>query len=113
VVNPSDRLARFLGGLMIAGSIAGVLLSLAAMVLLVVLGEVCMPWPMDIAGWWSGGHPVPKFLVGLGILILGATPVIMLAAFLARALKERRWITVLAASGLFVVLAFGLLQVLG
>jgi hypothetical protein len=99
VVNPTDRLARFLGALMIAGSLAGVLLSLAAVVALECLG--------------AGDYPELRFLVGFGILLLGATPVIMLAVFLVRAVQERRWDTVLAASGLLAVLALGLFKVLG
>ena len=99
MVSSSDRLARLLGTLMIAGSLAGVLLSLAAVVALDFLG----------AGDYSG----LEFLVGFGILLLGATPVIMLAAFLVQAVQERSWKTVLAAAGLFSVLALGLLQVLG
>ena len=98
-MNPTDRLARFLGTLMIAGSLAGVLLSLAAVVVLKCLG--------------AGDYPALGFLVGFGILLLGATPVIMLAAFSIRAVQERRWATVLAASGLFAVLALGLFKVLG
>ena len=108
----SDRLARFLGTLMIAGSLAGVLLSLVAVVALALLGEA-MPGPLSPDGWWAGDYPGLKFSVGLGILLLGATPVIMLAAFFTRAIKEHRWGTVLAASGLFLVLAFGLFEVLG
>jgi hypothetical protein len=99
MVNSTDRLARFLGTLMIAGSLTGVLLSLAAVVALACLG--------------AGDYPVLEFLVGFGILLLGATPVIMLAALLVRAVQERRWDTVLAGSGLFLVLALGLLKVLG
>ena len=98
-MNSTDRLARFLGTLMITGSLAGVLLSLAAVVVLKCLGV--------------GDYPALKFLVGFGILLLGATPVIMLAAFSVRAVQERRWATVLAASGLFAVLALGLFKVLG
>ena len=99
MVNSTERLARFLGALMIAGSLAGVLLSLIAVVALEFLG--------------AGGHPGLEFLVGFGILLLGATPVIMLAVLLIRAVQERRWDTVLAASGLFAVLALGLFKVLG
>jgi hypothetical protein len=76
-----------------------VLLSLTAVVALKCLG--------------AGDYPVWNFLVGFGILLLGATPVIMLAVFLIRAVQERRWDTVLAASGLFAVLALGLFKVLG
>ena len=99
MVSSSERLARFLGTLMIAGSLAGVLLSLAAVVAL------------DFTG--AGDYPGLDFLVGFGILLLVATPVIMLAAFLVRAVQERNWRTVLAAAGLFSVLALGLFQVLG
>jgi len=99
MVNPTDRLARFLGTLMIAGSLAGVLLSLAAVVIMVCLG--------------AGDYPGLEFMVGFGILLLGVTPVIMLVAFFVRAVQERRWDTVLAASGLFAVLALGLFKVLG
>lgn len=99
MVNSTDRLARFLGTLMIVGSLAGILLSLAAVVALDFLGV--------------GDYPGLEFLVGFGILLLGATPVVMLAAFFVRAVQERRWDTVLAASGLFAVLALGLLKVLG
>ena len=98
-MNSTDRLARFLGTLMIAGSLAGVLLSLAAVVVLACLR--------------AGDYPALEFLVGLGILLLGVTPVIMLAAFSVRAVQERRWATVMAASGLFAILALGLLNVLG
>lgn len=108
-----DRLARFLGALMIAGSLIGVLLSLAATVLLVLLGEASSPWPLSAAGWWSGGYAGLKFLAGLGILLLGATPVVMLAALLVRVLRERRWGTVLAVSGLFLVLLLGVFEILG
>lgn len=99
MVSSTDRLARFLGTLMIAGSLTGVVMSLAAVVVLACLE--------------AGDYPVLEFLVGFGILLLGATPVIMLAAFLVRAVQQRRWDTVLAASGLFVVLALGLLKILG
>jgi hypothetical protein len=99
MVNSTDRLARFLGTLMIVGSLAGILLSLAAVVALDFLG--------------AGDYPGLEFLVGFGILLLGATPVVMLAAFFVRAVQERRWATVLAASGLFAVLALGLFKVLG
>ena len=112
MVISSDRLARFLGTLMIAGSLAGVLLSLLAIVALALLGEA-MPGSLSTDGWWAGDYPGLRFSVGLGILLLGATPVIMLAVFFTRAIKERRWGTVLAASGLFLVLAFGLFEVLG
>lgn len=112
MVTAADRSARSLGTLMVAGSITGVLLSLVALVLLALLGEA-MPGPLSAAGWWAGDYPGLKFLVGLGILLLGATPVIVLAAFSARALKERRWGTVLTASGLLLILALGLFQVLG
>lgn len=112
MVTSSDRLARFLGTVMIAGSLAGVLLSLVTVVALVILGEA-MPGPLSTDGWWAGDYPGLKFLVGLGILLLGATPVIMLAAFFTGAIKEHRWGTVLAASGLFLILAFGLFEVLG
>lgn len=113
MVTSADRLARFLGTLMLVGSLAGVLLSLLAVVVLASLGEVAMPWRFSKDGWWAGDYPGLKFQVGLGILLLGATPVIMLAVFLTRAIKERRWDTVLAASGLFLILAFGLFKVLG
>jgi hypothetical protein len=99
MVNSTDRLARFLGTLMIAGSLAGVLLSLAAVVVL-----KCLP---------AGDYPGLEFLVGFGILLLGATPVIMLAAFFVRALQERRWTTVAAAAGLFLILGLGFFEVLG
>ena len=99
MVTSTGRLARFLGTLMIAGSVTGVFLSMAAVVALACLE--------------AGDYPVLEFLVGFGILLLGATPVIMLAAFAVRAAQERRWSTVLAASGLFLVLALGLLKVLG
>jgi len=99
VVTSTDRLARFLGTLMIAGSLIGVLLSLGAVVVLACLG--------------TGDYPRLEFLVGFGILLLGATPVIMLAAFLVRAVQERRWATVAAATGLFLVLGLGLFEVLG
>jgi hypothetical protein len=113
VVTSSDRLAGFLGTLMIAGSLAGVLLSLGAVVVLALIGEVAMPWPLSADGWWAGDYAGLKFTVGFGILLLGATPVIMLSAFFARALKERRWGTVLATFALFLVLGFGLFKVLG
>lgn len=99
MVSSTDRLARFLGTLMIAGSLAGVLLSLAAVVALKCLGE--------------GDYPGLEFTVEFGMLLLGATPVIMLAALSVRAVQERRWATVLAASGLFAVLTLGLFKVLG
>ena len=99
MVTSTDKLARFLGTLMISGSMAGVLLSLTAVVALACLG--------------AGDYPGLEFLVGFGILLLAATPVIMLAAFFVRAVQERRWDTVLAASGLFLILALGLLKVLG
>jgi hypothetical protein len=113
VVTSSDRLARFLGTLMIAVSLAGVLLSLVAVVSLALLGEASMPWPLSAAGWWSGECAGLRFLVGFGILLLGATPVVMLAVFFARALQERRWGTVLSASGLFLILVFGLFEIFG
>ena len=112
MVRSSDRLARFLGTVMIAGSLAGVLLSLVTVMALLLLGEP-MPGPLSADGWWAGDYPGLKFSVGLGILLLGVTPVIMLAAFFTRAIKERRWDTVLAASGLFLILFFGLFEVLG
>ena len=112
MVTSSDRLARFLGTVMIAGSFTGVLLSLVSVVALALLGEA-MPGPLSADGWWAGNYPGLKFSVGLGIMLLGATPVIMLAVFSTRAIKEHRWGTVLAASGLFLVLALGLFEVLG
>lgn len=94
-----DRLARILGTLMIVGSLAGVLLSLAA-----VVAQACLG---------AGDYPTLELLVGFGIMLLGITPVIMLLVFSVRAVQERRWATVLAASGLFAVLTLGLLKVLG
>jgi hypothetical protein len=99
MVSSGDRLARFLGTLMIAGSLAGILLSLAAVVALDFLR--------------AGDYPGLEFLVGFGMLLLGATPVVMLAALLVWAVLERRWDTVMTASGLFLILARGLLEVLG
>jgi hypothetical protein len=99
MVNSTDRLARFLGTLMITGSLIGVLLSLTAVVTLKCLGE--------------GDYPGLEFLVSLGVLLLGATPVVMLAALSVRAVQERHWATLLAASGLFAVLALGLFEAFG
>lgn len=110
MVKSDDKLPRLLGNLMLAGSVAGVLLAFVSVLVLQALGEGGGSWPLSVQGWWSGDHAALKFMAGLGILVLGATPVLMLLVFLVRAARERRYRTVGVALGLLIVLALGLLM---
>lgn len=110
MVNSSEKLPRLLGILLLAGSLAGVLLSFVSVAVLVGLGQGAQSWPLSLHGWWAGDHSALKLTAGLGMLILGATPVVMLLVFGVRAARERRYDTVLVAVGLLGILALGLLM---
>ena len=110
MVTSSEKLPRLLGTVMLAGSFIGVLLGFVSLLVLHLMGEGSGAWLLTVQGWWSGDLPVLKFMVGLGILILGATPVMMLLVFGIRAVRERRYRTVLVAVGLVTILALGLLM---
>ncbi len=100
---------------MICGSLAGVSISCLGVAALVLLGEQVRPWPLSLYGWWSGwsdGLWPLRFAAGAGVLVLAATPVAMLMVFGAKAVRERRWRTVVAALGITGVLTAGLLLAL-
>jgi hypothetical protein len=85
MVITESRFERRLGALLQLGAIVGVLLSAGALVTLTALGEPLKPWPLAQGSWWAGGgHPVLRFLAGLGLLILFATPVVAHGAILWR-----------------------------
>ena len=82
--------ARFLGTIMLVGSVAGVAMSLVSVVWLAIVGALERPWPISVDGWWSGGYSGLKFLAGTGILVLAATPILMLAVFCIQSAREGR-----------------------
>ncbi|MBN2493530.1 MAG: hypothetical protein JXR96_02970 [Deltaproteobacteria bacterium] len=103
-----DRLARHLGALMIGGSLLGVGVALAAAVVLVALGSDLADWRMGLDGWWRGPHGWLEAIGGAGILVLGATPVVMLVVCGVQALRDGRPRSVLTVLGILSVLAVGI-----
>lgn len=104
MVTAEDRQARLLGTLLLVGSFTGVGVAVAAAALLVLAGVDPRPWPLSFGGWWPGPWAGVQFVAGAGVLLLGVTPVAMLAVFGWRAARRRRWSTLLTACGLALVL---------
>jgi len=103
------RQARFLGTIMLVGSFAGVGLSLTGVVVLAALGADLSAWTLSMDGWWSPDYPLLRFLTGVGILFLAASPIVMLLTFSFQAVRARQYKTILIACGLLAILACGLL----
>ncbi len=94
---------------MLVGSFAGVGLSLFGVVVLAALGADLSDWTLSVDGWWSPDYVLLRFLTGLGILFLAASPIVMLLTFSFQAVRARQFRTVLIACGLLAILACGLL----
>lgn len=93
---------------MIGGAFAGVMISCLSVIGLVALGEPVHPWILSLDGWWVGGAWPLRLAAGGGILLLAATPVLMLFVFGTQAVRQRRHRAMGAVVGLTVVLALGL-----
>jgi len=113
MVSGADRQAWLLGTLMLAGSFAGVGIAAVAAAGVVLAGVDPRPWSLSFAGWWPGPCAGVQFVAGAGLLLLGATPVAMLAVFGWRAARQRRWSTLLTACGLAGILVLALVVNLG
>jgi hypothetical protein len=109
MVTWNQKQARFLGTIMLVGSFAGVGLSLIGVVILAILGADLSDWTLTADGWWSPDYALLRFLTGLGILFLAASPIVMLLTFSFQAARARQYKTVLIACGLLAILACGLL----
>jgi hypothetical protein len=102
-----ERLARRLGGVLIGGAFGGVALALAAVVVLAATGRSVADWPLSLSGWWSGDGAGLRFVAGAGIVLLGATPVIMLLVFGVQAARQRHRRGLAATLALAAVLTAG------
>lgn len=103
--NGHDKLARFVGNLLLAGSLAGVGLALTG---LLGLEDTRSPWIFTVDGWWSGQQPIMRFIGGLGMLVLGLVPVFALFVLGWMCLAKRNWSSLLSVLGLLVVMTIGL-----
>ncbi len=97
---------------MIAGAFGGVALALAAVIGLAASGHSVAGWPLLLSGWWSGDGAGLRLVAGVGIVSLGATPVVMLLIFGAQALRQRHRRGLVATLALVAVLTAGVLLAL-
>ncbi len=74
---------------------------------LVLSGKNVYPWPFHI-DWFSQGESVFRFCAGLGMLLLAATPVIMLGMFMVYSMRQRNKRSTLVSLSVMVVVFFGL-----
>lgn len=92
---------------MIAGAFGGVALALIAVAGLAAAGRSVADWPLLLSGWWSGDAAGLRFVAGAGIVLLGATPVIMLLVFGVQAVRQRHRRGMTATLALVAVLTAG------
>ncbi len=104
MLRPTQRSANLLGTILVAGSIAGVVLSAGAVLALAMLGADTRSWPLSLGGWWTGEHALLRFSAGLGIVLLAATPVTTLVLFGIQALREGHGRTILTVVGLLMII---------
>jgi len=95
-----QKTAHFLGTILVAGSLAGVVLSAGAVVALALLGVDIGPWPL-----WVGEHALLRSAAAAGIVLLAVTPVATLVLFGIQAVREGRGRTILTVVGLFLIIA--------
>ncbi|MBW2703051.1 MAG: hypothetical protein JRF33_19685 [Deltaproteobacteria bacterium] len=78
MVSLGRKVERTLGLIMLGGSWLGVVLSAVSVLVLMLLGADLHTWQLGLAGWWQGDWFFLRLLGGLGMLLLFATPVLML-----------------------------------
>ena len=103
-------MSSVLGTIMRAGSLAGIAVSFISIVALAALGELTRPWPLSASGWWDGSYPAIRLVAGIGILILAATPVVVLLTFGMQSVRQRRMTTALLAGAILAILVAGLIM---
>ena len=112
MVKPVRKADRRIGRVLAVGSLLGVGLSTACALVLFLLGADLSHWRLGMDGWWGGEYPVLRMLGGLGMLVLGATPVCMLVWTLLHSWLAGRRREAFTGLGVLAVLGLGLLTVL-
>ena len=109
MVRSKSEISTRLGSVLIRGAFLSIGLWSFSVFSLVILGKKIYPWPFSLT-LYSEGNGVYGFGAGLGMLLLAATPVSMLAVFIVHSISQKNIRSILVGTSVMMVVFTALIM---